>query len=204
MFAAKIDVCFVSSMTVMTETSDESFSSATKSFVIGASAMRNACGPRTSRSTCDSREAERARRFELPARNRLQRAAIDLALVRRVVQSEAEERGDEGRQADDGGEAVVENEELQQHRRAAHDFDVDRQQRAHERVAVDAAAGDEDADEDRQRHRRAREHDRDERRAQQRRDVAKDDVELLRRRRRVSAASSPARRAFSTLAKNAG
>src|SRR5207253_3781565 len=43
MFAAKIDVCFVNSTTVITETSDESFSSATKSFVIGASARRNAC-----------------------------------------------------------------------------------------------------------------------------------------------------------------
>src|SRR5712691_258223 len=54
MFAAKIDVCFVSSTTVITDTSDESFSSATKSFVIGASARRNACGPRTRRSTCVS------------------------------------------------------------------------------------------------------------------------------------------------------
>jgi len=37
-FAAKICVCFVSSTTVSTETSDESLSSATKSLVIGASA----------------------------------------------------------------------------------------------------------------------------------------------------------------------
>ena len=48
---AKICVCFVSSRTVSTETSDESFSSATKSFVMGASASRNAWGPRTSVST---------------------------------------------------------------------------------------------------------------------------------------------------------
>src|SRR5262245_6726843 len=48
---AKICVCFVNSTTVRTETSDESFKSATKSLVIGASAMRKACGPRTSRST---------------------------------------------------------------------------------------------------------------------------------------------------------
>src|SRR6185436_7150755 len=48
---AKIWVCFVNSTTVSTETSDESFSSATKSLVIGASASRNACGPRTRRST---------------------------------------------------------------------------------------------------------------------------------------------------------
>ena len=48
MLAAKIDVCFVSSTTVMTDTSELSFSSATKSLVIGASARRNACGPRTS------------------------------------------------------------------------------------------------------------------------------------------------------------
>src|SRR4030095_1209358 len=52
MFAAKIDVCFVSSTTVMTETSELSFSSATKSFVIGASASRNACGARTRRNVC--------------------------------------------------------------------------------------------------------------------------------------------------------
>src|SRR3954471_18130629 len=47
-FAAKIDVSFVSSTTVMTDTSELSFSSATKSFVIGASASLNACGARTS------------------------------------------------------------------------------------------------------------------------------------------------------------
>src|SRR5665213_57633 len=49
---AKICVCFVSSMTVSTDTSDESLSSATKSFVIGASASLNACGPRMSVRTC--------------------------------------------------------------------------------------------------------------------------------------------------------
>src|SRR5437762_1571372 len=54
MFVAKIAVCFVNSTTVITDTSDESLSSATKSFVIGASARRNACGPRTSEKTCSS------------------------------------------------------------------------------------------------------------------------------------------------------
>src|SRR5262245_40710179 len=54
MFVAKICVCFVSSTTVMTETSDESFSSATKSLVIGASASLNAWGPRTSVRICCS------------------------------------------------------------------------------------------------------------------------------------------------------
>src|SRR5262245_45515123 len=52
MFAAKMEVCFVSSTTVMTETSELSFSSATKSLVMGASARRNACGARTSLSVC--------------------------------------------------------------------------------------------------------------------------------------------------------
>jgi hypothetical protein len=50
MLAAKIDVCFVSSTTVMTDTSELSFSSATKSFVMGANANRSAWGARTSRS----------------------------------------------------------------------------------------------------------------------------------------------------------
>src|SRR5436190_13591180 len=54
MFVAKIWVCLVSSITVSTETSDESLSSATKSLVIGASAKRNACGARTSMSSCRS------------------------------------------------------------------------------------------------------------------------------------------------------
>src|ERR1051325_7897295 len=54
MFAAKICVCLVSSITVITETSEESLSSETKSLVIGGSARRNACGPRTSQSTCAS------------------------------------------------------------------------------------------------------------------------------------------------------
>ena len=103
MFAAKICVCFVSSTTVITETSDESLSSATKSLVIGASASRNACGPRTRRRVCRSREAEDARRFELAARHRLERAAIDLALVRGVVEAEAEQRGHERRQPHDAG-----------------------------------------------------------------------------------------------------
>src|SRR6185295_6310352 len=48
---AKICVSLVSSSTVSTDTSDESFKSAMKSFVIGASARRNACGPRMSRRT---------------------------------------------------------------------------------------------------------------------------------------------------------
>src|SRR5262245_11028636 len=51
---AKICVCLVSSMTVSTDTSDESFSSAMKSFIIGASAKRKACGPRISVNTCRS------------------------------------------------------------------------------------------------------------------------------------------------------
>ena len=63
----------------------------------------------------------------------LERRAIDLRLVRRVVESEAEHGGGERRQPHDAREAVVEHEELQQHRRAAHDFDVDREQRADER-----------------------------------------------------------------------
>jgi len=42
MFAAKIDVSFVSSTTVITETRELSLSSATKSLVIGARAKRNA------------------------------------------------------------------------------------------------------------------------------------------------------------------
>src|SRR5688572_19433372 len=50
MLAAKIDVCLVSSTTVMTETSELSLRSATKSLVIGASARRNACGPLISTS----------------------------------------------------------------------------------------------------------------------------------------------------------
>src|SRR4051812_33083701 len=55
-FVAKICVCFVSSGTVSasTDTSDESFSIATKSLVIGASASRNAWGPRISRRVCRS------------------------------------------------------------------------------------------------------------------------------------------------------
>src|SRR5678810_966100 len=52
MLAAKIEVCFVSSTTVMTDTSELSFSNATKSLVMGASARRNACGARTSLSVC--------------------------------------------------------------------------------------------------------------------------------------------------------
>ena len=65
MFVAKICVCLVSSTTVMTETRDESLSSATKSLVIGASARRNACGPRINLSDLLLGEAENSRRLEL-------------------------------------------------------------------------------------------------------------------------------------------
>ena len=105
---AKICVCFVSSITVSTETSDESFSSATKSLVIGASASRNACGPRIESQHLTLAEPERARRLELTWRHRFERAAIDLALVGGVVQRQAEQRRDERRQPDRRREAVVE------------------------------------------------------------------------------------------------
>ena len=142
-FVAKICVCFVSSRTVSTETSDESLSRATKSLVIGASARRKACGPRTSVRTWRSRQPERSRRLELARRDGFERRAIDLALVGGVVQRQAEQRRDEGRQPDRRGDAVVEDEQLEQDRRAAHQLDIAGQRRRSGAVAVDAPGRDE-------------------------------------------------------------
>ena len=124
MLVAKICVCLVSSTTVSTETSEQSLSSATKSLVIGASARRNACGAAHQPQGLPALEAEDARRLELPARHAFERAAVDLALVGGVVEAQPEQRGHERRQPDHAGEAVVEDEQLQQHRRAAHHLDV--------------------------------------------------------------------------------
>ena len=130
MLVAKICVCLVSSTTVITETSDESLSSATKSLVIGASASRKACGPRTSRRICCSLKAQNARGLELSARHGLERAAIDFALVGGVVEAQADEGGDERRQPHDRRQPVVDHEQLQQHRRPAHDLDIERERAA--------------------------------------------------------------------------
>ena len=130
MSTAAIVIRFVSSITVITLTSDESLSSETKSFVIGGSASRSACGSSTWRSVCVGAHAERARRLGLAARDREQRAAIDLGLVRAVVEAEAEDRGLHRAEAVVRREAVVEDEQLQQHRRAAEQLDVDARERA--------------------------------------------------------------------------
>ena len=119
MLAAKIDVCLVSSTTVMTDTSELSFNSATKSLVIGASARRNACGPRTKRSDCHSLRPSVRAASSCPGGTAFERAAVDLALVGGVVQAECEDRRHHRRQLHHRREAEVEDEELQQQRRAA-------------------------------------------------------------------------------------
>ena len=55
---------------------------------------------------------QRSRRFELSARHRFQRAAIDLALVRRVVEAESQQRRDERRKLHNGGKTEIQHEEL--------------------------------------------------------------------------------------------
>ena len=57
---------------------------------------------------------------------------------------------------DDTGEAVVQHEELQQHRRAPDDFDVHGEGAANHPRAVDAASGDDRARQHRDRHRQER------------------------------------------------
>ena len=53
------------------------------------------------------RQPERARRLELRARDRLERGAIDLRLVRRVVEPEPDHRREKRRQSHDARQAVV-------------------------------------------------------------------------------------------------
>ena len=72
---------------------------------------------------------ERARGLELADRHRFERAAVDLALVRGVVERQAEQRRDERRQPNRRRDPVVEHEQLQQQRRAAHQLDVARERR---------------------------------------------------------------------------
>ncbi len=72
----------------------------------------------------------------------------------------------------DRREPVIDHEQLQQHRRAAHHFDVDGQNETRDRIAVDTADGDRHSEHDRQRHRQTRQHQRHDRRAEQRRQIA--------------------------------
>ena len=168
MLAAKIDVCFVSSTTVITETSELSFSSATKSLVIGASARRNACGARTSTRIWRSLKPSVRAASSCTRRHGLERAAIDLAFVRGVVQPETEQRRQKRRQLDERRKTEIQDEQLQQQRRAADHLDVGGQRDAQRAVAVDAAARDQHADDHGQRHRQARQQHGDQRRVQER------------------------------------
>ena len=116
-------------------------------------------------------QAERSARFELTDGHRLERRSINLALVGGVVERQPEQRGGKGRQLDGGGDAVIEDEELQQERRPAHQLHVADEKEAQRPGAVDASSGNEHAEDHRESHRQAREHDGDGRGAQQRRKV---------------------------------
>ena len=90
-------------------------------------------------------EAIRSRRYELTMS--LAIAGL-LLLVSSTLLYMIEGEG----QPDDFGEAVVDDEQLQQYRCAAHHLDIDRQHDAGQAVAVDAADRDADAERDGQRH----------------------------------------------------
>ena len=164
MFAAKIDVSFVSSTTVMTETRELSFSNATKSLVIGGSARRKAEVRERARALAFT-ESQSAGRIELTGGHGFERAAIDLAFIGGIVQAQADERGNERRQLDDDCQAEVEDEQLQQQRRPPNQLHPARQQRANRRRSIHSAARDQHPDGDRERHRQTREHEGDHRRA---------------------------------------
>src|ERR1041385_9515017 len=82
-------------------------------------------------------QAQRAPRIELAGRNGFERAAVDLALVGGVVETEAEQRGHERRELDERREAEVEDEELEQERRAADQLHPRREQDAKRRRSID-------------------------------------------------------------------
>ena len=113
MFAAKIDVCFVNSTTVITDTSELSLSSATKSLVIGANARRNACGPRTSASVCRSVKPACGPHRVVPAaqppkpRGRFHSR-------RRRNSTEPDQCGQKSRELHDFGETELQDKQLEQ------------------------------------------------------------------------------------------
>ena len=84
-------------------------------------------------------QAECARGLELDARHGLERAPIDLGLIGRVVQAECQDRGEERGQANDAGQSVVNDEQLQEQRRPANDLDVDGRSDPDDRRSVHAA-----------------------------------------------------------------
>ena len=143
-------------------------------------------------------QAERSRGLELHARDGLEGSAVDLALVGGVVQSEAEESRGERGEPDEGRQAVVEDEKLQQDRGAAHELDVAGQRAPDGDAAVDAPRGDADSQQDGESHRGAGKRERDERRAQERGDVPQ------RRgpRRRNGGTGAGGRRSFRTRGEN--
>ena len=91
--------------------------------------------------------------FELSRRHGLEGAAVDFALVGGVVEREPEQGGNERRQPHRLGETVIEDEQLQQNRRAAYQLDVCGERRAHGAPAVHAPARDAHAEDDGERHR---------------------------------------------------
>ena len=97
------------------------------------------------------------RGLHLPGRNRLQAGAVDLRLVRRVVDRQAEDRRPERRHRDaDLGQEEEDEVELEHQRRAAEELHVGRERRAEPARPVEPAERDQEPGDDGERKREHR------------------------------------------------
>ena len=110
-----------------------------------------------------TRQAQGRGRLGLRAWDGLQRRAMHLGLVGAVVEPEPQDGRGWRREVHDGRDPVVEDEELQQDRRAAKQLDIAMRQEASRGPAVQAREGEHESERDRERHRQKRDGKRDSR-----------------------------------------
>ena len=118
-----------SSWTPMIETSAESLIIAMNSLPIAGMTIRTACGRTTRRIVSRVGHPECARRLDLAARDGLDAGPEDLGHVRAVVEGERHDpqhdQRDLGEPSRDLGQGQVDEQDLDDQRRAAHEGDVE-------------------------------------------------------------------------------
>ena len=111
-----------------------------KSLVTGGSATRRACGATTCRTACQRPSPSTRAASICVRRHGEQPRAVVLGLGRRVVEPQREPARDQRAQPQpELGEPVVDDDELQQQRRAAEELDVPQRERGERRRPVHAA-----------------------------------------------------------------
>ena len=132
----------VSSLTKITEAIEVPLITLMKSLAMPGRMARIACGRMIRRSVRNGPMPKRGRGDALVAVHRKDAAADDLGAESRLVEGEAEHRGDEAVELDaERRQRVVEKDELEKLRRAAHEPDIGPRQRPERREAATAASG---------------------------------------------------------------